>query len=113
MSSDQPQGIKGYTVKYEDRFEKWVQKNLPQQIKKALDKKLEYFSNNPNYPSLNTKPYTGVSQQTLKRLEADAIYEFRINMSYRCLIYVSHTKKELVLAYVGDHDEVRNFIRNC
>lgn len=103
----------GYNIYTERKFEKWVRKNLPQKYKKLLDEKLKYFEENPNHPSLNTKPYTGVSQKTLAQLDIEAVFEFYINMDYRVVLYVNHSKKEIILAFVGDHDEVKKFIRNC
>jgi len=102
-----------YDVKYEKRFKKWVEENLPKHLKPVLDAKLKYFVENPFHPSLNTKPYGGVSTQTLKRLSVDQIYEFYINgKKYRCLVYVIHETKELIIAYIGTHDQLKNFCKN-
>lgn len=102
----------GYEIYAERKFDKWIKKNLPTKYKSLLDQKLAYFRDNPNHPSLNTKPYIGVSQRTLKQLEIEAIFEFYINMDYRVVLYVSHERREIILAFVGDHEEVKKFIKN-
>lgn len=48
-----------YAVKTDKKWVKVIQ-NLSPNLRKALDKKVKYLSENPNYPSLNTKPYSGV-----------------------------------------------------
>ena len=98
-----------YEVKCEKKFDQWVRKNLPKNLKSVLDKKLEYFSENPGHPSLNTKPYH-VSEKTKKQLGVDDVYEFYVNRKqYRCLVYVIHSSKELIIAHIGTHDQLRNF----
>ena len=101
-----------YRICYEKKFEKWVKKNFPQKLKGVLDEKLRYFSENPNHPSLNTKPYTGVSRRVLKQLEIDAVFEFYVNMDYRIILYISHVDKTIIIAFIGTHDEVRRYIKN-
>jgi len=96
-----------YTIFIERRFEKCV-RNLPPHIKQAFDEKMDYFRKNPSHPSLNTKPYT-VSKKTLKELGVDQIYEFYINRrEYRCVFYVTHEPKEIIIAFVGNHTQVKN-----
>lgn len=102
-----------YEIKYDRKFESWVKKNFPRHLKSILDAKLRYFTENPRHPSLNTKPYGGISTQTLKRLCIDEVYEFYVNQKkYRCLVYVIHETKELIIAFIGTHDQLRNFIKN-
>lgn len=103
---------RGYEVYTDRKFEKWIRKNLPPKYKSLLDQKLAYFKENPEHPSLNTKPYAGVGKLVLKQLDVDAVYEFYINKDYRVVLYVSHERKEIILAFVGDHDEVRKFVRH-
>lgn len=96
-----------YSVVTDPKFNKWIKKNLPSQLKKVLDQKIKYLASNLQHPSLNNKKY-GVNQQTLKQYGADEIWEFRINMGFRCVYYVVHADQQIILAFVGDHDEVRH-----
>ena len=96
-----------YKIYLENRFHKYL-KNLPPQVKKVFDEKMEYFRNNPSHPSLNTKPYS-VSNKKLRELGVDQIYEFYINRKdYRCVFYVIHETKEIIIAYVGNHSQIKN-----
>jgi len=83
-----------YTILFEKRFKRVID-GLPEDVGKAFSAKMEYFRNNPNHPSLNTKPLT-VSRQKLKQLGGiDQVYEFYINRKdYRCVFYVIHESKE-------------------
>lgn len=88
------------------KLEDSIQKNLPQHLRKILDRKLKYLSKNPFYPSLNTKKYD-VSQKMLKILEVDEVWEFYINRhEYRCIFYVIHGEKKIIVAFVGNHDKI-------
>jgi hypothetical protein len=96
-----------YTIFYEKRFQR-VLDNLPEDVERAFDAKMLYFKNNPNHPSLNTKTLT-VSKQKLKQLGVDQVYEFYINRKdYRCVFYVIHVSKEIIIAYIGNHTQVKN-----
>ena len=96
-----------YSIYIEKRFERSL-RNLPPNIKKVFDEKMEYFRNNPSHPSLNTKQYS-VSKNKLKELGVDQVYEFYINRKdYRCIFYVTHEIKEIIIAYVGNHTQVKN-----
>ena len=96
-----------YSIFIEKRFKKSLQ-NLPKDIKEVFDEKMDYFRENPSHPSLNTKPCR-VSKKTLKRLGVDCVYEFYINRKdYRCVFYVIHKTKEIIIAFVGNHTEVKN-----
>jgi mRNA-degrading endonuclease RelE of RelBE toxin-antitoxin system len=94
-----------YKVLADKRFNKFVRKKLPSNLKAALDKKIEFLSKNPFYNSLNTKKLQ-VSVQKLKELEVDEVYEFYINMGFRCVFYVVNTTKTIILAKVGNHEDV-------
>ncbi|HBL51658.1 MAG: hypothetical protein A2694_02950 [Candidatus Blackburnbacteria bacterium RIFCSPHIGHO2_01_FULL_40_17] len=96
-----------YEIFIDKKLPKIIKRNLPQNLKKVLDRKLKYLATNPNHPSLNTKSYD-VSKQTLGRLEVDAIFEFYINMSFRCVFYVRQKEKRLIIAFVGNHEAVKN-----
>ncbi|MFH1170296.1 MAG: hypothetical protein V1704_01930 [Candidatus Vogelbacteria bacterium] len=99
-----------YTIYLENRFNKYLE-NLPAKVKEVFDEKMEYFRNNPSHPSLNTKPYS-VSGKKLKELGVDQVYEFYINRKdYRCIFYVTHEPKEIIIAYVGNHTQVKNRFR--
>ncbi len=94
-----------YSVVTDPKFNKWIKKNLPSQLKKILDRKIKYLTGNPRHPSLNTKKY-GVNKQTLKRYGVDEVWEFRINMGFRCVFYVIHDERLIILAYVGNHEDL-------
>ena len=101
-----------YEIKYERKFERYVTKNLPKHLKEVLDQKLKYFSENPHHPSLNTKPYT-ISPKIKKQLGIDEVYEFYVNRKdYRVLVYVLHQTKELVIWFIGNHNEIERFVKN-
>lgn len=96
-----------YNIFYEKRFQRALD-DLPEDVKKAFDAKMEYFRNNPHHPSLNTKLLT-ISVQKLKQLCVDQIYEFYVNRKdYRCVFYVTHEPKEIIIAFVGNHTQVKN-----
>lgn len=94
-----------YKIFFERRFQK-ILDGLPEDIKSAFNSKMEYFQSNPNHPSLNTKTLT-VGMQKLKQLGVDQIFEFYINRKdYRCIFYVIHESKEIIIAYIGNHNEI-------
>jgi hypothetical protein len=96
-----------YKIYYEKKF-KHALEGLPEDVKKAFNAKMNYFRNNSKHPSLNTKKLT-VSTQKLKQLEVDQVYEFYINRKdYRCVFYVIHKSKEIIIAYIGNHTQVNN-----
>jgi len=100
-----------YSIKTERKFETYIN-NLPKYIKEIFDDKLKYLSENPNHPSLNTKFYSGISPKTKRQLGVDDVCEFYINAKkYRCIFYVVHQNKELILAYVGTHDQIKKFCK--
>ena len=97
-----------YEVLIDGELDKCIKKNLPKEIKDIFDIKLKYFSENPHHPSLNTKKYN-VSPKILKRLQVDEVWEFYINRKdYRCIFYVVHIEKSIIIAYVGNHNQVKN-----
>lgn len=96
-----------YTIFFERRFER-ILDGLPQDIRKAFDAKMDYFRGNPSHPSLNTKLLT-VSVQKLKQLGVDQVFEFYINRKdYRCVFYVIHETKEIIIAFIGNHTQIKN-----
>ena len=96
-----------YKIFFERRFQK-ILDGLPEDIKSSFDAKMAYFQSNPKHPSLNTKILT-ISSKKLKELGVDQIYEFYINRKdYRCVFYVIHNTKEIIIAYIGNHTQVRN-----
>lgn len=98
---------RSYTIYIEKRFNKYLE-GLPRDIKKVFDEKMEYFRNNPSHPSLNTKLFA-VSKNKLKELGVDQVYEFYINRKdYRCVFYVIFEPKEIIIAYVGNHTQIKN-----
>lgn len=97
---------KSYKILIDKKFNKILRKKFTPQLKKAFDKKLAYLIDNPEHPSLNTKRYSANSK-ILSQLRVDEIYEFYINMSYRCVIYLRHTSKELIIAFVGSHEDLK------
>lgn len=96
-----------YTIFFEKRFQRALD-GLPEDIKRAFNAKMDYFRNNPNHPSLNTKTLT-VSLQKLKQLGVDRVYEFYINRKdYRCVFYVIDEPREIIIAYIGNHTQIKN-----
>lgn len=101
----------GYTVYIIEDFWDAAKENVPKQYHDLIKEKLNYFKNNPHYPSLNTKPFSCSSRikDRLKKQGVDEIWEFYVNRKkYRCVFYVLHEKKELIVVYVGNHDQLRN-----
>lgn len=99
-----------YRVFVEKRFEKVIKRNLPSHLVKALDRKIKYFKDNPKHPSLNTKSIN-VSDAWCKRMGVDEVFEFRVTMSFRCVFYVIHEGKEIILAFVGNHEDVKKHVK--
>jgi len=100
-----------YEILISQSLQKSLKKNLPQRYREVFDKKMKYLSENPLHPSLNTKFYN-VSKKILKNLNVDEVWEFYINRKeYRCIFYVSHTDKEVIIAFVGNHSQVKNKFR--
>ena len=98
---------KSYKIFFERRFQR-ILDDLPEDVRKAFDAKMDYFKDNPNHPSLNTKPLA-ISVKKLKQLGVDQVYEFYINRKdYRCVFYVTHEPKEIIIAFIGNHTQVRN-----
>ena len=96
-----------YSIYIEKRLDKSL-KGLPKQVQEVFSEKMEYFRKNPLHPSLNTKLYN-VSKKALKELGVDQVYEFYINRKdYRCIFYVTHEPKEIIIAYVGNHTQIKN-----
>ncbi len=96
--------LKQYKILIDDSLKKSIEKNLPFQLREVFDRKMQYFSKNPYHPSLNTKKYNAC-KKTLKRLGVDGVWEFYINRKkYRCIFYVIHEEKEIIIADVGSHD---------
>jgi mRNA-degrading endonuclease RelE of RelBE toxin-antitoxin system len=99
-----------YSVNATRDFDKIVRKKLTPQLKKALDQKIKLFSKKLNYPSLNTKKLN-VSQRFLKSQNIDEVWEFRINMGFRCIFYVDENEKQIILVFVGNHEDIRKFTK--
>lgn len=96
-----------YEIFTSDDLKKSIDKNLPHELRKIFDKKMGYFARNPHYPSLNTKKYN-VSNKTLKILGVDEVREFYINRrEYRCIFYVIHSEKKIIIAEVGNHEQIK------
>ena len=90
-----------------EQLETVLQKNLPQNMRKVFDRKLGYFSKNPLHPSLNTKKYN-CGKNVLRDLGVDEVWEFYINRrDHRCIFYVIHETKKVIIAYVGNHQIVK------
>ena len=101
----------GYTVYVIEEFWNSAKRNVPQKYHDLIKKKLEFFKTNPRYPSLNTKPYacSSKTKEALKRQGVDEIWEFYVNgKKYRCVFYVLHATKELIVVFIGSHDQIRN-----
>lgn len=98
-----------YKVFLHKDLDKLLRKNLSQDLKKAFDKKVSYLKEDCSHPSLNFKPYN-ISERVKKQLGVTDIYEFRINMSFRCLVYVLDDQRELIIFFVGNHEQVKQKI---
>ena len=98
----------GYKILVEKKFKKVIRKNLPKEYREVFNEKIKYLSNNPEHPSLNTKQFH-VGKKKLKDLGVDEIWEFYINRKqYRCIFYLSHIDEIIIIAYIGNHTQVRN-----
>ncbi len=98
-----------YKILLDKDLDKYIRKNLSPDLKKAFDKKLKFLKEDCRYPSLNFKPYN-ISDKAKNQLGVSDIYEFYINMSFRCLVYVLDDKQELILFFIGNHEEVKRKI---
>lgn len=100
-----------YKIFYRNKkIEEAIKSGLSVKFKEIYDKKLDYLANNPNHPSLNTKSLS-ISKKRLKELRASAVYEFRINMSYRCVFYMDQVNKRIIIACVGNHNEIQRYCK--
>jgi len=99
-----------YSIKATKDFDKLVKKRLSRDLKKALDEKIKLLSRQLNYPSLNTKKLN-VSQSFLKARGINEVWEFRINMGFRCIFYVNENEKQIILVFVGNHEDIRKFAK--
>lgn len=97
--------IKEYSVTLEPRLKKSLKKCLPSNLLKTFEKKIKYLAQNPFHPGLNTKQIR-VSEETLRKLGVDEVWEFYINRKFRCIIYVVHVDNSLIISFVGKHDDV-------
>lgn len=97
---------RSYEILVVEKFPKILKKNLPTNLRKIFDRKLEYLRTNLHHPSLNTKLYNA-SSKILRELGVDEIYEFYINKSIRCIFYVVNDSKQIWIAYVGKHEQVK------
>ncbi len=97
--------IKSYKVVIDPKLKKSLKKNLPSNLRQVFNRKLEYLAENPHHAGLNTKKIR-VTEKICKELGVDEIWEFYINMQIRCVIYVIHSEKSLIIAFVGDHEDV-------
>ena len=96
-----------YEIYLSPDLEGVIRKNLPQELRKVFDRKITYLSINIFYPSLNTKKYN-VDDKTLGRLGVDEVWEFYINRKdYRCIFYVIHEAKKIIIADIGTHDQLK------
>lgn len=103
-------GDRSYRVLAHKKFEKIVRKKLPSQLVKILNRKIAYLKNNPRHPSLNTKPLH-VSKDWCQQRGIDEVFEFRITQSFRCVFYVIHKEQEIILAFVGNHDDIKKYVK--
>ena len=98
---------RSYSIYIEKRLQKSLD-CLPADVLEVFKEKLRYFRDNPNHPSLNTKIFHASSKK-LRQLGVDQVYEFYINRKeYRCVFYVIHENKEIIIAYVGNHTQIKN-----
>ncbi len=70
-------------------------RSLPQEIRKAADKQLEFFWDDPHHPSLNVK----------KMQDPRGIWEGRISKGYRFTFQVDG--ETCIMRRIGTHDILR------
>lgn len=80
------------------------------ELKRLLDNKMHLLQLNLFHASLDTKLIV-VSQQKLNKLGVDAVYQFRLNTGFRCIFYAIHKTREIILIFVGNHDQVKKFYK--
>lgn len=76
-----------------DRFIE-LYKNLPESIRKKINRQIQLLADNPRHPSLQTKPIQGTN----------GIFEARVDINYR-LTYERLPDDTLLLRVVAKHDE--------
>lgn len=80
-------------IKLTDRFIE-LYKNLPESIRKKINCQLHLLAENPQHPSLQTKPIQGTN----------GIFEARVDINYR-LTYERLPDDTLLLRVVAKHDD--------
>lgn len=103
-------GDGSYRVLAHKKFEKIVRKKLPSHLVKVLDRKIDYLKNNPRHPSLNTKPLH-VAKDWCQQRGINEVFEFRITKSFRCIFYVIHEQREIILAFAGNHEDIKKHVQ--
>lgn len=100
--------FEGYKILIDQKLDKYIRKNFPVEYREVFNEKLKYLASNPSHPSLNTKNYN-ISRKALKKMSINEVWEFYINRKeYRCVFYVSHSEEIIIIAYVGNHNQIRN-----
>lgn len=103
-----PFEFQGYKILIHPKLSKSLDKNLPKEYREVFNDKLKYLANNPSHPSLNTKKFN-VPPKILRDLDISAAWEFYINgKDYRCIFYVSHRDRQIIIACVGNHTQLKN-----
>ena len=75
-----------------DRFVE-MYKNLPEPIRKKINRQIQLLGEDPRHPSLQTKPIQGTN----------GIYEARVDIKYR-FTYERLADDTLLLRVVAQHD---------
>lgn len=86
-----------YKITYSKAFKKHYKK-LSEIEKKQTKKKIKFFLENPNHPSLRTKKIQG----------ADGIWESSVNMDIR-IIWFYENNELILLLDIGHHDILDKF----
>ncbi len=86
-----------YKIAFAKKFNKHY-KDLSQNEKKQVMRKIEILSDNPMHPSLRTKKIQG----------ADALFECSVNMDIR-IIWLHEGDYLILLLDIGHHDILKSF----
>lgn len=84
-----------YTKSYNNKAKKFIKKHP--ELVKQYEKTLKLLELNPHHPSLRLHQLKGKLQD---------LHSISINISYRICLHLIITEKEIILVYIGSHNEV-------
>lgn len=97
--------IKDYKVVIGPKLKKSLKKDLSSNLRRVFNRKLKYLAENPYHTGLNTKKI-GATEKQCRELGIDEVWEFYINLRLRCIIYVVHSEKSLIIASITSHEDI-------